>query len=304
MKKFKIIFLLSIISLFLVGCSKKKELNSYNITFDTDGGSIVETQVVKSGNLIKEPIVPIKEGYTFVGWYIDNELFDFNTKVFSNIKLIAHWESVANSELTDTENSNIDFSLNKTNVTLYEGESVFINVTTSSQKNVIWKSNNEKIAIVENGKITAKSAGSTTIIVLIDKVSKIVNVTVLKASTTTTNKNETSDVNVVNQEENSINNSVTTTKPTTTTSTTTTKSITTSAVTTTKKIDNISYKMVKLQGDTSGQVILYIIKNNQIVSGTCDITTNSGVTVTKDISTSGYVTNENIIKSITNIKVN
>ena len=35
-----------------------------------------------------------KEGYTFLGWYNGDELFDFNQKVTSDIQLVAKWEKI------------------------------------------------------------------------------------------------------------------------------------------------------------------------------------------------------------------
>ena len=44
---------------------------SYTVTFDAAGGSPVpETQTVESGGTITKPDDPVKEGYTFEGWYI------------------------------------------------------------------------------------------------------------------------------------------------------------------------------------------------------------------------------------------
>ncbi len=34
---------------------------------------------------------PSKEGYTFAGWYLNDELFNFNTKITRSITLVAHW---------------------------------------------------------------------------------------------------------------------------------------------------------------------------------------------------------------------
>ncbi|MDR9824000.1 InlB B-repeat-containing protein, partial [Vibrio sp. FNV 38] len=42
----------------------------FNVTFDTDGGSDVDTQTVISGEkAIRPEEDPTKEGYTFTGWY-------------------------------------------------------------------------------------------------------------------------------------------------------------------------------------------------------------------------------------------
>ena len=44
-------------------------INQYTITFDTDGGSAVDSITKDYGTAISAPDNPIKEGYTFAGWY-------------------------------------------------------------------------------------------------------------------------------------------------------------------------------------------------------------------------------------------
>ena len=76
----------------------------YTVTFISEG-SIISTQTVSSGNRIIQPTIPIRQGYSFVGWYSDNALtipFDFSSVVTSNIALYAKWEE----DLTDTFDDN------------------------------------------------------------------------------------------------------------------------------------------------------------------------------------------------------
>jgi len=267
MRKLTIGILVMLLSLFITGCGCEKQ--TVNVTFDTDGGSVVEKQTIKKGEKIEEPETPTKEGYTFDGWYYNDEKFDFSKKVDSDITLEARWTKTVSSEI---EFKN-DFTLSKTKVTLTVGSSTTIKVTTDSEEKVIWKTSDKKIATVKDGKITAKSAGKATITVTIGDVSKTINVTVVKKKVTTT---------------------------TTKVAETTTKKV----ETTTKETVKLSYEMVDLEDDTTGKATLYILKNGKRVAGSCDITTNSGKTVTKEIPANGYVTNKNIIDKITNIKVN
>lgn len=46
----------------------------YTVTFDTNGGSAVNSQSIKSGETIDFPVVPTKDGYEFGGWYADAAL--------------------------------------------------------------------------------------------------------------------------------------------------------------------------------------------------------------------------------------
>ena len=61
------------------------------VTFDTDGGSAVESQTVASGRKAVRPADPVRTGYTFAGWYLDGEVYDFDTPVTTDLTLTAHW---------------------------------------------------------------------------------------------------------------------------------------------------------------------------------------------------------------------
>ncbi|MDO9630100.1 MAG: InlB B-repeat-containing protein [Acholeplasmataceae bacterium] len=74
--------------------------NSYTITFQTNGGSILETIDNFYGAIIEAPINPTKDQHTFIGWYKDSEYteaFEFTTMPDSNIMIYAKWET---SEVT------------------------------------------------------------------------------------------------------------------------------------------------------------------------------------------------------------
>lgn len=68
----------------------------YTVSFETDSDSTVDSKKVLSGSTVDEPDEPIKDGYTFIGWYeslTDTEAFDFeNTKIASDLVLYAKWE--------------------------------------------------------------------------------------------------------------------------------------------------------------------------------------------------------------------
>src|SRR5690554_686896 len=67
-------------------------MSQFTVTFDTDGGSLVDSQVIAKDGFVIEPEEPTKEGYTFVEWQLDGETFDFATPVTSNFVLTAIWE--------------------------------------------------------------------------------------------------------------------------------------------------------------------------------------------------------------------
>ena len=102
------------------------EVNYYTITFDTAGGSSIDSIVVKENDMITKPDNPTKEGYTFLGWYIDDEEFNFEDLVKSDLTLVAKWEENKNSssgssssgETTTNNNSKINLN-NNLSATVY-----------------------------------------------------------------------------------------------------------------------------------------------------------------------------------------
>ena len=54
---------------------------------------LVGSQTIKQGDVVSEPTAPIKEGYTFAGWYAEGSSikFDFNTPINENLTLYAKW---------------------------------------------------------------------------------------------------------------------------------------------------------------------------------------------------------------------
>ena len=248
----------------------------YEVSFMSDGSEVLDSIEVKEDETIEEPSVPVKEGYEFVGWYSGTEKFDFSTKITEDITLEARWEKTVSAEVTDDEENKekVDFTLSKTKVTLNVGKSTTIKVTTDSKKKVSWKTSNEKVVTVKDGKITAKSVGQAVVTVTIDGISKTISVTVVKKEvvTTTTKKNEE-----------------TTTKKTEETTT---------------KVDVLDYVLEENKDSNVGQAVLYLTKNGEKVNGTCTIITTTGEKVVNvSISSNGYVTNAGLIKSVTDIKV-
>ena len=75
----------------------KWEAKSYTVTYNSNGGTVVKPETVTYGNKATKPTNPTRSGYTFAGWYTDNEKFfnkyDFNTLVTGNIILYAKWNT-------------------------------------------------------------------------------------------------------------------------------------------------------------------------------------------------------------------
>ncbi|MGN0572664.1 MAG: InlB B-repeat-containing protein, partial [Acutalibacteraceae bacterium] len=75
-----------------VTVTAKWTINQYTITFDTDGGSEVAPITQDYGTAITAPEDPTKTGYTFDGWYVDDNKVEVPaTMPAENVTLTAKW---------------------------------------------------------------------------------------------------------------------------------------------------------------------------------------------------------------------
>mgnify|MGYP000533689713 CR=1 FL=1 len=82
-------------------------LNSYTVSYDSNGGSVVTSEAVDYNDTVTEPTDPTRTGYTFTGWYGDAGLttaWDFtNDTIDGDTTLYADW-------LADTHTISFDSS--------------------------------------------------------------------------------------------------------------------------------------------------------------------------------------------------
>lgn len=99
----------------------KKEPVTITITFDTNGGSKIDSVTIKKETELILPEEPTLDGYVFKGWIDKNEMPIYNKVIFAeNTTLYAVWEKVDNKETnsntnTPTTNSNSNNNINPTN---------------------------------------------------------------------------------------------------------------------------------------------------------------------------------------------
>ncbi len=70
-------------------------VSSYTIRFDSDGGSDVKSISVTKNTRATAPADPKKDGKAFAGWYLNDQLFNFDTPITDNITLKAKWEGTS-----------------------------------------------------------------------------------------------------------------------------------------------------------------------------------------------------------------
>ena len=110
MKKIWMLFTILIVLILLIACqdevveteptetqTETNIVETYTVTFDTDeanGGQYIQTLVVNHGDLASRPTDPLRVGYLFSQWYLDQEytqVYDWQTPVTMNITLYAKW---------------------------------------------------------------------------------------------------------------------------------------------------------------------------------------------------------------------
>jgi hypothetical protein len=89
--------------------------NRYDVLFDLDYDDLVIEKIVNEGDTILEETVSSREGYDFIGWFYEGDLFDFNTIIDKDITLIARWNrkayklTLSNGLESDQYNNNVVF---------------------------------------------------------------------------------------------------------------------------------------------------------------------------------------------------
>lgn len=94
----------------------KKEPVTITITFDTNGGSKINSVTIKKETELILPEEPTLDGYVFKGWIDKNEMPIYNKVIFAeDTTLYAVWEKVDNKETNSNNNINSNNNTNPTN---------------------------------------------------------------------------------------------------------------------------------------------------------------------------------------------
>lgn len=95
MKNFKKLSLLLIVAILIVSCACSLwacDGKEFTITIDDNG--VTTTATVKDGESYTLPTVSGRDGYTFIGWYVGDELVENTVTPTSDITIVAKWEKV------------------------------------------------------------------------------------------------------------------------------------------------------------------------------------------------------------------
>lgn len=117
----------------------KKEPITITITFDTNGGSKIDSVTIKKETELILPEEPTLDGYIFKGWIDKNEMPIYNNVIFAeDTTLYAVWEKVDNKET----NSNTNTPTTNTNPNNNTNSNNNINSTNKPNQSVNNNSNN------------------------------------------------------------------------------------------------------------------------------------------------------------------
>ncbi len=119
-----VIILAVLTVLSMASCTKKKTSIlplfpvspglTFNVSFDSQGGTSVIGQVVADGGLVAEPASPAKTGYLFGGWYADATYiaeWDFDNDIVTEaLTLYAKWDSYSYTVDFDSQSATVDAS--------------------------------------------------------------------------------------------------------------------------------------------------------------------------------------------------
>lgn len=304
------VILILVLVLFCIIKPGSDDVNTYKVTFSKEGET--SEVVVDENKRVSRPDDPVKEGYTFLGWYYNGERFDFSTKITKDITLEARWVKNNNQEWTVSFDTNGGNTIDDLKV--LDGET--LSTLPSPEKDGYtfkgWYLDGEK---VELGAIITKD------ITLVAKWEKNASedddvISDSITSTTTNTTNTTTNVSTV--------------KYTVTFDTDGAGTIKSQAVVKNGKVskpndpiksgytfkgwylgdteydfsskvvknitlvakytkEEVTYKVESIETSLVGQARIYILKNGEKVDGTIDFTNSSNVTKTYEVPKSGLI---------------
>lgn len=97
-RSFFVLSIAALVMIFAISCTNDPALPEYVVSFDSAGGSEVSPITVKDGGMAAKPADPVKNGYLFVGWYLGDDIYYFDTPVKGSIQLKAVWGKTVNTE--------------------------------------------------------------------------------------------------------------------------------------------------------------------------------------------------------------
>ena len=152
-----------------IGISKKEVVKEeiVKVTFNTNGGNVINAVETEKYTPVKKPEDPKKEGFTFERWELDGKEFDFNKIVNKNIELNAIYKT----DYTKLEGIDIE-DLIKVNLNSKEKFTMPVKFIpeNATNKKMTYKVMNPAVATIdENGVVTPLKVGKTNVTLVSDE---------------------------------------------------------------------------------------------------------------------------------------
>ena len=93
MSKRRVLFIAVFIIIFFISiiCSIYYYKKRYTVKFETGTNEIILNQHLLNGEKVKKPDDPKKDGYIFIGWENNGQIYNFEKKVDNDLVLSAKW---------------------------------------------------------------------------------------------------------------------------------------------------------------------------------------------------------------------
>ncbi len=122
------------------------------VYFDDGMGNITKVPFAINST-VKEIIPPTKDGYKFLGWFYNDEKFDFNTKLTEDITLVAKWQKNNNLQPIDLNDYVNSYIIDKTSFTTnLNKQNITVNINMVNKKITKFLNNTENKNIMDNTK--------------------------------------------------------------------------------------------------------------------------------------------------------
>ncbi len=142
---------------------EEEEAQTFQVTFNTQGGSAIEAQTVAEGGKVTRPADPTRSGYTFGGWYTDaacTAAYSFDTAVTADLTLYARWTENSSGSSSGGSDHSGKVDNNKTTTTVKNEDGSTTTTVTDKKTGTVtettkWPDGTEK-------KVETKKDGSVT----------------------------------------------------------------------------------------------------------------------------------------------
>jgi len=120
------------------------------VTFNDWDGTVFFTQTLKHGMKAEAPApAPVRSGFTFLGWYLGNDPYDFDTPVTADIVLVAQYNDVSISIIRIADEFGVPSA---SQVTLPRNSEMQFDIIANIGAivdGITWKTSNAAFAIVD-----------------------------------------------------------------------------------------------------------------------------------------------------------